>query len=122
MPALLLKILVDLYLENEDLKRTLHHQHFVGRMQNVSNSQIEALRVSLDASRQREAWLENQRQELIEQLSTVQEEKEKLQQDYNTLQQENVQCHAELEDERTDKQMYKQISEQQSASISGSGE
>ena len=122
MPALLLKFLVDLYLENEDLKRTLHHQHFVGRMQNVSNSQIEAVRVSLDASRQRGAWLENQRQELIEQLSTVQEEKEKLQQDYNTLQKENVQCRAELEDERKDKQMYKQISEHQSASISGSGE
>ena len=66
----------------------------------------------------REGCLQNQRQELFDQLSTAQEEKEKLQEDHNILQQDHTQCLAELEDERRDKQMYKQKSEEQSSTIS----
>ena len=66
----------------------------------------------------REGRLQNERQELFDQLSTAQEEKEKLQEEHNTLQQDLAQCHAELEDERKDKQMYKQKSEEQSSTIS----
>ena len=87
-------------------------------MLTLLNSLIEALRESRAASMRREGRSQNQRQELIDQLSTVQEEKEKLQEDYNTLQQDHAQCRAELEDERKDKQMYKQKSEEQSSTIS----
>ena len=66
----------------------------------------------------REGCLQNQRQELFDQLSTAQEEKEKLQEEHNTLQQDLAHCLAELEDERKDKQMYKQKSEEQSSTIS----
>lgn len=83
-----------------------------------SNSLIEASGVSRAASMRREGCLQNQRQELFDQLSTVQEEKEKLQEDHNALQQDHAQCLAELEDERKDKQMYQQMSEQQSTTIS----
>ena len=62
----------------------------------------------------REGRLQNERQELFDQLSTAQEEKEKLQDE----QQDLAQCLAELEDERRDKQMYKQKSEEQSSTIS----
>ncbi|XP_078312969.1 uncharacterized protein LOC144619346 [Crassostrea virginica] len=87
-------------------------------MLTLLNSLIEALGVSRAASMRRDSCLQNQRQELFDQLSTVQEEKEKLQEDYNTLQQDHAQCLAELEDERRDKQMYKQKSEEQSSTIS----
>ncbi|XP_078315658.1 uncharacterized protein LOC111127840 isoform X2 [Crassostrea virginica] len=105
---------VDLYLENERNKRTLRRQQlemtktidFVCRMQTLLHSRIEALQVSQAASMQREAYLQNQMQELFEHLSNVQEEKEKLEQDHNALQQEQARSLAELEDERKDKQMY----------------
>ena len=87
-------------------------------MLTLSNSLIEASGVSRAASMWREGRLQNQRQELFDQLATVQEEKEKLQEDYNTLQQDHAQCLAELEDERKEKQMYKQKSEEQSSTIS----
>nr|XP_022328821.1 uncharacterized protein LOC111127840 isoform X2 [Crassostrea virginica] len=101
---------VDLYLENErlrsqqlEMRKTID---YVRRMQSLLHSRIEALEVSQAASKQREAFLQNQKQELFEHLSNIQEEKEKLQQDHNTLQQEQARCLAELEDERKDKQMY----------------
>ncbi|XP_078312799.1 uncharacterized protein LOC144619250 [Crassostrea virginica] len=120
------KPLGDLFLENEKIKKTLQHQRskftdtidIYHRMLFLLNSLIEALGLSRAASMRREGLLQNQRQELIDQLSTVQEEKEKLQEDYNTLQQDHAQCRAELEDERKDKQMYKQKSEEQSSTIS----
>ena len=87
-------------------------------MLTLLNSLIEASGVSRAASMQREGRLQNQRQELFDQLSTAQEEKEKLQDEHNTLQQDLAQCLAELEDERRDKQMYKQKSEEQSSTIS----
>ena len=87
-------------------------------MLTLLNSLIEALGVSRAASMRREGLLQNQRQELLDQLSTVQDEKEKLQEDHNTLQQGHTQCLAELEDERRDKQVYKQKSEEQSSTIS----
>ena len=87
-------------------------------MLTLSNSLIEALGESRAASMRREGCLQNQSQELFDQLSSVQEEKEKLQEDHNTLQQDHAQCLAELEDERKDKQMYQQMSEQQSTTIS----
>ena len=120
------KLVVDLFLENEETKKTLQHKrskftetiYFYHRMLTLSNSLIEASGVSRAASMWREGRLQNQRQELFDQLSMVQEEKEKLQEDHNTLQQDHAQCLAELEDERKDKQMYKQKSEQQSTTIS----
>ena len=123
---LLWKIVGDLFLENEEIKKTLQHQRskfsdtidFYHRMLTLLNSMIEALGVSRAASMRREGRLQNQKQELFDQLSTVQEEKKKLQEDHNTLQQDHTQCLAELEDERRDKQMYKQKSEEQSYTIS----
>ena len=120
------KIVGNLFLENEKIKKAPRHQHskieesidFSRRMLTLLNSLIENLGVSRFASMRREGCLQNQREELFDQLSTVQEEKEKLQQDHNTLQQDHAQCLAELEDERKDKQMYKQKSEEQSSTIS----
>ena len=113
-------------MENEENKKTLQHQHskiaeiidFFRRMLTLLNSLIEALGLSRAASMRREGLLQNQRQELFDQLLTVQEEKEKLQEDHNTLLQDRTQCLAELEDERRDKQMYKQKSEEQASTIS----
>ena len=87
-------------------------------MLTLLNSLIEALGLSRAASMRSEGCLQNQWQELVDQLTTVQEKKEKLQEDHNTLQQDHAQCLAELEDERKDKQMYKQMSEEQSSTIS----
>ncbi|XP_078312734.1 uncharacterized protein LOC111133978 isoform X2 [Crassostrea virginica] len=116
----------DLFLENEEIKKTFQHQHskiaeiteFFHRILTLLNSLIKASGVSRAASMQREGCLQNQRQELFDQLSTVREEKEKLQEDYITMLQDHAQCLAELEDERKDKQMYKQKSEEQSSTIS----
>lgn len=87
-------------------------------MLTLLNSLIEASGVSRAASMRREGCLQNQRLELVDQLSTVREEKEKLQEDYITLLQDHAQCLSELEDERKDKQMYKQKSEELSSTIS----
>ena len=113
---LLWKIVGDLFLENEEIKKILQHQRskftdtidFYHRMLTLLNSLIEAMGMSRAASMRREGCLQNQRQELFDQLLTAQEEKEKLQKEHNTLQQDLAQC----------KQMYKQQSEEQSSTIS----
>ena len=50
----------------------------------------------------------NCKQQLQRMLCTVQQEKAQLQLEYNSLQHDHVQCCAELEDERKDKQVYMQ--------------
>ena len=50
----------------------------------------------------------NYKQQLQRILCTVQQEKAQLQLEFNSLQQDHVQCCAELEDERKDKQVYMQ--------------
>ena len=86
------KIIGDLFLENEKIKKALRHQHskieetieFSIRMLTLLNSPIEDLGVSRFANMRREGSLQNERQELFDQLSSVQEEKEKIQQDHNS--------------------------------------
>ncbi|XP_078324443.1 uncharacterized protein LOC144622601 isoform X2 [Crassostrea virginica] len=101
-----------LYLENKEIRKSLKNHHrtmeLLREMLASKDTMLEALGQSCanhtrDLDQQR-----NYKQQLQRILCTVQQEKAQLQLEFNSLQHDHVQCYAELEDERSDKQVYMQ--------------
>ena len=99
-------------MENKEIRRSLKNYHrtmeLLREMLASKDTMLEALGQSCanhtrDLDQQR-----NCKQQLQRMLCTVQQEKAQLQLKYNSLQHDHVQCCAELEDERKDKQVYMQ--------------